>query len=476
MEKPTQELLNFVMRTSFEDLPEQVVQAAKLATLDTIGISLAALESEKGKLGLAMAKRFGGPPESGILGTAERGSCGAAAFAHGELANALDWDAYQGTTHALAVVIPSLLPLGESAVASGKDFVLATALALEISSRLGRAIRGPKLVFDSAEGSEVGKIPGSKYSVTAVACAVVAAAAGAGKLLKFDPERVSQAVGLAGHFSPIPLTKWKYEPIGPMTKYLCSGWASMAVTTAVQLAEMGYTGDKTVLDGELGYWRHFGSDKWDPDTTLGKLGREWVFPTEVEYKTYPCCAMYSVFLDCFTKIINDYRILPPEIEKIRIQSGPWASPPPLRGRVESHIETQFHPMYLMACIAHGISRSSWQDEDTIRHPQIERFIERVEFVIEPHADSQALRRSEPRSNMTAVEVVARGNTFRQEGKYHKFAANSESSILTGADLVEQFALNATKVLPQSKVTRAIESLLGIEKIENMAEVISQVTL
>ncbi|MBI4319541.1 MAG: MmgE/PrpD family protein [Chloroflexi bacterium] len=476
MEKPTQRLLNFAMQTSFEDLPEQVVQAAKLAALDTIGISLAALQSEKGRLGLAMANRFGGPPESGILGTGQRVSCGAAAFANGELANALDWDAYQGTTHALAVVIPALLPLAEMAGASGKDLVLATALGLEISSRLGRSIRGHKLVFDTAEGSEVGKIPGTKYSVTAVGCAVIAAAAGAGRMLKLDREKISHAVGLAGHFSPIPMTKWKYEPVGPMTKYMCSGWASIAVTTAVQLADMGYTGDKTVLDGEIGYWRYFGSDRWDPDTTLGKLGRDWVFPAEVEYKRYPCCAVYTVFLDCFARIIDDNRLLPHEIEKIRIQSGPWASPPPLSGKVESHIQAQFHPMYLLACIAHRISRSSWQDEDSIRDPEIEKFMERVPLLVEDHPDSQNLRLVEPRSNMTVVEVVARGKTFKQDGKYHKFASDAESSILTAEDLIEQFALNASKILPEEKVGRAIEYLMGLEKVQSVAEVIREVTL
>lgn len=221
MTSPTNEMVDFVMRTRFEDLPKEVVHESKLVILDSIGIALAGIKSEKGRYGITLAKKFGGPPESAVLGTNTRVSCGAAAFANGELMNALDWDAFPLPTHAPPVVIPPLLAMGENTEASGKDLILGVALGFELSRRLGIAIRGPKLTFDTAEGSEAGKIVDTKYSVSAIICPVVATSAGVSRLMKFGREKTSNAIGLGGHFGPFPQAKWKIMSPGPMTKYIC---------------------------------------------------------------------------------------------------------------------------------------------------------------------------------------------------------------------------------------------------------------
>jgi len=476
MASPTNEMVDFVMRTGFEDLPKEVVHESKLVILDSIGIALAGIKSEKGRYGIALAGKLGGLPESSVLGTDIKASCGASAFANGELMNALDWDAFPLPTHAPPVVIPPLLAIAENTQASGKDLILGVALGFELSRRLGMAIRGPKLNFDTAEGSEPGKITGTKYSVSAIICPVVAASAGVSRLLKFNREKTSNAVALGGHFGPFPQAKWKIMSPGTMTKYICCGWASLAVVVSTQLAELGYTADTTFLDGDLGYWRFFGSDRWDPEALTGNLGREWRYPPLLEYKLYPCCAFYPVFLECFTKIIDENKLLPTDIDEIRIQSGPWPSPPPLRGKLKSHIEAQFHPLYLMACIVHRIGRADWQDDDTIHNSDIEKFISRVTFSIEPHPNSQKIRIKEPSANMSSVEVVAKGKVFKEEGKYIKLASSFASSHVTAEDLVKKFTGNASKAVSKEKVTKAIETLLNLEKLGSVSDLIKLVSV
>jgi len=476
MVSPTEALLNFVAQVRFEDLPKGVVNQTKLLILDSVGISVAAIKTQKGTYGIELARRFGGPPEAGVLGTRDRVSATAAAFANGELMNALDWDAFPFPTHSPPIVIPSQLTLGEASGASGKQMILAAAVGFELSRRLGIAIRGQRLVFDREEGSEVGKIAGTKYAVSAIACPVIAAAAGAAKFKNFDREKLSNVVGLAAHFSPFPQAKWKKEPIGAMTKYICCGWASLAVAAATQLADMGYTADTTVLDGDLGYWRCFGGDKWDPDALIEGLGQEWRFPPLVEYKPYPCCAFYAVFLDCFNKIAEDNNLNPEDIQEVRIKSGPWPVPPPSWGKVKSHIHAQFHPQYLIACSAFRISRADWQDEETMRNPEIEKFMDRVSLKLDPHPDSKKVADREPGANMTIVEVLAKGRTFREEGKYTKLASTRALSHLTPDDLVKKFRSNASKVLPKDKTEKAITNLLELENVEVISEVLKQVTL
>ena len=56
-------------------------------------------------------------------------------------------------------------------------------------------LRGLKGGYTTTDGSEVGKITGTTYPVSA---------AGAAKLMKLGPQKMAHAVGLAAHYYLIP--------------------------------------------------------------------------------------------------------------------------------------------------------------------------------------------------------------------------------------------------------------------------------
>ena len=53
--------------------------------MDSIGCALGALATDKGKINLSLAKRFGGPPEASVIGTGDKVSLSTAAMVNGEL-------------------------------------------------------------------------------------------------------------------------------------------------------------------------------------------------------------------------------------------------------------------------------------------------------------------------------------------------------------------------------------------------------
>jgi 2-methylcitrate dehydratase PrpD len=475
MEGPTQQLLDFVIETNFEDLPVELVHESKRILLDCIGVAIAALNTDKGRYGTEMAKRFGVSGEASILGTADRVSCGAAAFANGELMNATDFDPAFFPTHAPPAIIPASLALAESVEASGKNLVLSIALGCEVAFRLGKALRGLKKVFTKAEGSEMGKVTHTNHSISAINVAVIAGAAGAVKMVKLGPAKVPHAIGLAAHFTPIPQSKWKTLARLPMTKYLSAGWASMAEVTAIILAEMGYTADTTPLDGELGFWKFFGSDQWDPGVLTKDLGRDWTILNAVEYKPYPCCRDFHVALDCFREIIEKNGLKPEDIEKVMIQTHPSVAGPMYRIKtINDHVETQFSLPYVISAAANRISLAEWQDPRTISDPGVLSFMDKV--FQEAHSEFVEVQQKEPLSNMTTVEVKAGGKTFRGEGKYPKGLPRPEFARMMDEDLLEKFRANISKVLPGEKVNKSIEVLMHLEKVESISLVTELVTL
>src|SRR5512136_3105915 len=144
----TQELADFAVETKFEDLPASIVEETKKILMEFIGVGLAALSTDKGKLEAALGKRLGGTPESSIIGLGDKVSSSSAALANGELMITLDYCPNMSFGHDGLFVIPPAMAIAESAGAPGKDLIAAMAAGFEISSRLARAARWHTLTPD----------------------------------------------------------------------------------------------------------------------------------------------------------------------------------------------------------------------------------------------------------------------------------------------------------------------------------------
>ena len=110
----TRTLAEFSAGLRYEDLPAEIVHEAKRLLLDTIGCGLGGYEVAKGQMAVKFARRTGGLGGSTILGVKEKVPSGMAAFANGELMNALDWNALLPPSHVPPYVMPSALALAEA--------------------------------------------------------------------------------------------------------------------------------------------------------------------------------------------------------------------------------------------------------------------------------------------------------------------------------------------------------------------------
>jgi len=207
-----QELANFAVETKWEDLPAPVVHEVKFILLDSIGCALAAIPTDPAKMAISLARKLGGPSESSIIGVGDRVSCSGAAFANGQLINALDYDAITPGGHTPPYIIPPALAMAESTGASGKDLILAIVLGFEVTARIAEAMSEDMVRF-------------SQLQRHGFANCSFGAAVGAGKLLKLDQWKMSNALGIAGHLCQV-LTLVKYTCSDPraMTKYGVPGW------------------------------------------------------------------------------------------------------------------------------------------------------------------------------------------------------------------------------------------------------------
>lgn len=256
------ELASFVEKTTFNELPEHLVDQMKLLVLDAIGCAVRGHSTDCGRISAELARKLGGNAGSTIMGTPDKVAATNAAFANGQLISALDYHP-MGTSHDAPAIAAAALSMLEMTQNTGKDLILSILLGLEITRRITYA-------------AEFQGISSSIFGATV----------SAGKLLHLNQEKLANAIGLAG-FITIPDTLMKYISTHPsqMVKYGPTGWIAQAGVTAALLADMGFTGDTDLFEGEKNYWRFTGKTKSNASGVTANLGKQW--ETHVEFKLYP---------------------------------------------------------------------------------------------------------------------------------------------------------------------------------------------
>ena len=86
MEPYSQSVARFLRELKLADVPQAVVEKAKLVFLDTVGIALASSTMDFGRMVLNVAQKLGGPPANCLIGSASRVAPANAVLANGTLA------------------------------------------------------------------------------------------------------------------------------------------------------------------------------------------------------------------------------------------------------------------------------------------------------------------------------------------------------------------------------------------------------
>ncbi len=469
MQSLTQQLADFASHTGYGDIPQSVIHEAKRVILDSLGCALAGMAVDKGSLSVKLARRLGGPPEASIIGSRGKVSCAQAVFANGELINALDFDAIlRPLIHVTPFVLPSALALGECNKSSGQQFILAAVLGHEVSCRVGAGMSSPRKII--GEGPDRGKmewLPVYGYSAN-----VFGSAAAAGIMLGLDSNRMAYAFGIAGYNSPMQASsQWHHSGTEALTKFASGGWIAQTGLTAALLAEMGYSGDVTVLDGEHSYWRFAGSETWRPERVVHNLGRDWHL-LNTRYKLYPCCGIIQASLDCLTDILEEKRLEAKDIEKIQVWLDPHAEMPLWQNRnIDNEVQAQFSVPYVIAVGASGLSRGiEWQDPATRHSPDVQQLMDRVSYSTHPGFGAAAL--ANPAAQMARVEVRSHGQTFSKETDFTRGAATPEIAHVSDEVLEDKFCQNVSGILPRQRIVKIINTVWELEQLQDITQLTS----
>ena len=307
MEPYSQTIARFLCGLKLEEVPQGVVDKAKLVFLDTLGIALASSTMDFGRMVMNVAQKLGGAPASRLIGSPLKVAAANAVLANGTLAHGLDYDdtLEEAIVHTGCCAGMTALAVGEELRASGKAVLEAAIAGTEVMCKVGLVAPG--------------KFHARGFHPTAL-CSTFGAAAAAGKLYGLEPAQWSDAFGLCGSQSSGII---EYLADGTWTKRLHPGWSAHGGVIATMLAREGFRGPATVFEGTHGFYRSFGGANEYPFEKLSELGRTWEIP-KLTFKSYPCGSISHPYMDCALTLRQKYAIAPEQVAEIvcRTAEGP----------------------------------------------------------------------------------------------------------------------------------------------------------
>ncbi len=280
----TEELAEFCVRTSYADLPANVLHAAKRDVINVIGVSIYASRDPSLSILLSLFEAEGGRERATIWGSSARTGLQNAALANGYLAHLEDYDDTHFPTvlHPSAPTVPAAWAIAESGGRSGADLLAAVALGIEAICRISLAVH--PWHYDAG------------WHITGT-MGVFGGAVAAGKLLGLDAAGFVACLGIAGSQAA-----GVREAFGSMTKPFHAGNAARSGVVAALLAQGGFTATDRILEGRRGVAAVLSAESDLTRVTEG-LGERWeIFNNGL--KPYACGVVNHPLIDACIELRN----------------------------------------------------------------------------------------------------------------------------------------------------------------------------
>ena len=126
----------------YDDLSPTALEWTNHAFIDTIGCSLAGMAEQAPRILMTIPGVAGSPGPATIWATNRKTSVLDAALINGTASHALDYDDVSGVMggHPSAMLVPSMIALGESLDSTGRDLALAYVVGYETECRIARGV------------------------------------------------------------------------------------------------------------------------------------------------------------------------------------------------------------------------------------------------------------------------------------------------------------------------------------------------
>ena len=452
----TAELADYVHGVTYDSIPVSVIQRAKEAVIDGVGVMLSGYSAECSSLVRRYIGGLGLTGKASVVGDATTLPAEYAALANGVSGHALDFDdtqisslpdrVYGLLTHPTTPVLAAALPVAEETGASGRHLLTAFCAGVEVACKMAGAINPYHYQNGFHSTGTIG---------------IFGAAAAAAKLYGMSALEIRQALGIAASKSGGIRVAF-----GTMTKPYHAGAAAEGGVVAAKLAGMGFTTDPDALDGPWGYFQVAGGGV-EPEAIRGKLGKPYsLVEPGVSIKPYPCGSLAHPSMDCLLDLVLEHNIGPQSVDSIRVgtTSNVLAAlryPEPV-----NELEAKFSIPFCLAILVlerkGGIGQ--FTDEVVLR-PEVREMMARVTPYLHQGLEAMGFQRIR-----SVVEVTLRdGRVLSREATTSR---GTPDRPMSRQELADKFHDCSRELLSLEAEHQAVELIYRLDAIEDVKSLTS----
>lgn len=435
----TATVAQYIAGARLSDLPGNVQHEAQRTLLNFIGCAVGGARDDSVNAAVAALARFSGPASATVLGRGEQFDPFLAALLNGMSSAVYSFD----DTHAQAVVHPggpvacAMLAYAEANKVSGRDFLLAYVLGIEVVCRISKAI-------------SVAPATGNFNWVQTGICGGIGAAAAVGKLLNLSPHKLAWAMGNAAT---------QAGGIRGLSKSMCfalmAGQAAQSGLKAALLAEQGFTSADDPIGMKLGFADSYAAAPNMAAFTDG-LGTHFEILANT-YKPYPCGVVIHPVIDACLDLIRARPLDPTEVECVDVYFNPTSASladiPDPKDPSQAQMSTQHWVAAAICDRAAGVRQSR---TDKLSDPLIARLRDAVRIVADDGQRRESARLSVQLRGGEVLESVV--ETCR----------GSERRPMTDQEIEDKFRTQCAGRLATGDIDAAAKAVWSLTEIADCA--------
>jgi 2-methylcitrate dehydratase PrpD len=264
-------------------------------------------------------------------------------------------------------VLPAIFALAEGKSVSGKEFMLAYHLGVEVECKIAEAI-SPRHYQDGFHSTGT--------------CGPFGSAAACAKLLRFDLSKILNGFGLVASQSG-----GLRENFGTMTKPFQAGHAAESGVASAELVGLGWSAAEQILEAERGFFHAFGGT-FDPGAILNRLGRPWTFASPgISLKPYPSGSLTHPAMTELARLIAANNIQAAQVEKLDVGANHNMTTTLLHHQPKTSLEAKFSMEFCLAILLlrRKAGLNEFTDQVVVR-TDVQDMIHRINFYVDPEAE------------------------------------------------------------------------------------------
>jgi 2-methylcitrate dehydratase len=434
-----------------DNLPEEVIHAAKRALLDTVGCAVGGYASEARRIFQSLAVELSSSNESTIIGTGIKTDCLTATMANGIMVRYLDfmdqitipvgkWYVYAHPGE----IIPAILAVAERQHSSGKDILTAIVLGYELLARFSEA---------------TSVVPMSKKGWNSDTAGAYIVPAVAGKLLGLKPEQIENAIGISGcHGGILGILDTEAEEFS-MTKNLRFPFTARDGVLAALLAQKGFSGPTTIFEGNDGFIHSVMGGDFNAEPLTNFKGPFRIMNTEL--KAWPACGTLQGHLNATFNVIKEHNIKAEDVAHIRIQAGTRSilhTGNPSR-RFPKNKETADHSAFYVTAIAilEGELTPAQYAPEKYTDPRVLELMDKVSLEINTDLDRFG------RAGISEI-TTKQGNKYTSRVEYPK---GHPRNPMTDEELLAKFKSLTVNFLSEQRIQKVADVIFNLDKFSEV---------